>query len=102
MEEQKSITLKTFDNRLQKSSSITINVGDKYKDTNKLVWECKRIDSGHIMFVQDINIEYNWSVPDCQRNKPYYILTYEQAKWFLPCPVRNWIRTNEATKTIKY
>lgn len=102
MVEQKSITLKTFDNILQKSSNLTIKVGDKYKDTNKIVWECKRISCNHLLFVQDINVEYDWSVPDYQRHKPHYILTYEQAKWFLTCPIRNWIRTNEPTKTIKY
>ncbi len=102
MEEQKSITLKIFDRRLQKSCSITIKIGDKYKDSEKFVWKCTGIGFQHITFSQDINIEYEWYVPMSDRNTPYYIISYEQANWFFTCPIRNWVRTNEPTRTIKY
>ena len=103
MEEQQSITLKIHDDKLQKSSSITVNVGDKYKEqSNGFVWECIGIGYGHITFVQDINIEYDYWVPSCDRRKPYCILSFEEAKWFLPCPIRNWVKTTEPTRTIKY
>ena len=99
---QQSITLKIFDNKLQKSCSLTVKVGDKYKDSNKFVWECTGIGYGHITFVQDVNIEYDYWVPSCDRRKPYCILSYEQAEWFLPCPIRNWVKTTEPTRTIEH
>lgn len=102
MEEQTSITLKLHDDILQKSSAITLNIGDKYKDSNGFVWKCDHIGYGHITFVQDINIEYSYWIPASQRGKPYYILTHDQAKMMLQCPYRNWTKTTEPTRTIKH
>jgi hypothetical protein len=102
MEEQKSITFKIHDDKLQKSCGLTVNVGDKYKDSKGWVWKCDHIGFGHILFIQDVNIEYDWTVPMCDRGTPHYIMDFEQAKRTLQCPVYNWQKTTEPTRTIKY
>lgn len=101
---QEKITLKCFDNTLQNSFSITIKVGDKYKDEQGFVWKCENISCGHIIFVQDIKINYedHWWVPSSERQKPSMIMDFETTKKILQCPVRNWKKTNKETKTIKY
>jgi hypothetical protein len=104
MTEQQSITFKIHDDTLQKSCAITVNVGDKYEveSPRGFVWECVSIGFGHITFIQDINIEYDYFIPACERRKPFCILSFEQAKRVLQCPVYNWTKTNEPTRTIKY
>jgi len=98
--EEDNIILKMHDDKLQKSYSINLKVGDKYKDDNGFIWKCNGIGYGHIAFVQDINIIHHWTVPQSQRGTPYYILTVDQTKQFLQCPVRNWNKTDEPTRTI--
>jgi hypothetical protein len=103
MENKQSITFKIFDNELQKFCDITVNLGDKYKGVSgKFVWKCINIGFGYVTFVQDINIEYHWSVPSSDRRKPCCHWTYEQTKRILQCPIYNWVKTTEPTRTIKY
>lgn len=102
MTEQQSITFKIHDDILQKSCGLTVNIGDKYKDPRGFVWKCESIGLQHITFVQDINIEYDYWIPACERHTPYYILTFEETKRTLQCPVYDWKKTNEPTRTIKY
>jgi hypothetical protein len=102
---QQSITFKLQDDKLQKSCSITVTVGDRFKDGRGFVWECTSISYGHISFSQYINIEYvSWWTPACQRYTPGYvlILNYEQAKMILQCPVYNWTRNYDPIKTIQH
>lgn len=81
--------------------SDIVKVGDKYND-GRMTWICTKISNGFVTFCQDIIVNYHWSVPSSDRHIPYHILTFEQTKQRLQCPVYNWTKTEEPTRTINY
>lgn len=80
----------------------TVSIDDKFRDGKNWVWKCIGIGCGHISFVQDVEIEYEYYVPMSDRGKPSYVLTYDEAKRILQCPVYDWKRTYEPTRKVKY
>lgn len=85
--DNQSVTFKVHDDSIQKSSSITVNIGDRYVDGVDMVWQCRNISCGHVTFV---SITGNTS--KC------YILTFEETEMILQCPVYDWTRISESVK----
>jgi len=79
----------------------TVSIDDKFSEGTR-VWKCIGIGCGHITFVQDIEVEYEYHVPMSDRHVPYSIMSYDQAKRVLQCPVHDWKRTDEPTRKVKY